>query len=175
MNVKNNVFKNTIVNKMNTSNQPLINKEFQDYYSQQICDTCGHNNTKAIFKNDLLNDPRLYNTKLQTKEDFHALCKRCAKEKKRIGTYENINKCFYPNKKIMLLKCFFDDNNEYKVVDDNENVAFDITDINAKVNTFWYDPVQFMRGVHSRYKQIENQFIERRGQIIKELMQKEVN
>jgi hypothetical protein len=150
---------------MNIQKQPIINETFQKHFSQQVCDLCGNNETSAIFKNDLLNDPRLYDVNSQTFNDFHSLCVECAREKTRVGTFENKHNRFYSNKEIIILKCFFDDANDYRVVDDNENMAFDPTDINAKINTFWYDPVKFMTKVHERYSQIHKQLIERHNQL----------
>jgi hypothetical protein len=115
----------------------LIRHDILKKNKQNNCVICG--TTSEIIcdhKNDLYNDVRVLNTATQLFEDFQALCNHCNLQKRQICKYECENQLIYSAKKIPQFSFYnFDFPWEKKVFDKN--------DINCKVGTYWYDPIEF--------------------------------
>lgn len=125
--------------------QRPIRKDIHEYHKQMGCVVCGsHSDLVTDHKNDLYNDVRVLDSKTQTVDDFQCLCNHCNLQKrqvskktkeigKRIGAME-----------IPSLAIFGID-----FVEGDER--FEVNDINAMVGTYWYDPVDFMKKLKSRF------------------------
>ena len=114
-----------------------IRKDIKDYYKKQPCCVCGRTSELVCdHKNDLYNDPRVLNSKTQTLADFQSLCNSCNLLKRQISKDTIKSGKRYGATNIPAMKPFGVD---FTIGDAN----FDISDINAMVGTYWYDPVDF--------------------------------
>ena len=102
------------------------------------CVVCGcTSNLVTDHKNDLYNDPRVLNTQTQTKEDFQCLCTHCNLQKRQIAIKTRKTEKRYGAINIPSVAIYGID-----FINGDEN--YNVTDINAMVGTYWYDPVAFM-------------------------------
>ncbi len=122
------------------NNRP-IRKDIKEHYRKEKCCACGRNTELVCdHKNDLYNDPRVLNTKTQTLDDFQSLCNSCNLLKRQVSKDSIKTGKRYGAKNIPSLKVYDID----FIVGDE---TFDITDINAMVGTYWYDPIAFHKGI----------------------------
>ncbi len=121
-----------------------IRKDIKDHYKKQPCCVCGRTSELVCdHKNDLYNDPRVLNTKTQTFADFQSLCNSCNLLKRQISKDTIKNGKRYGATNIPSMKPFGID---FTVGDEK----FDISDINAMVGTFWYDPIEFNKKISEK-------------------------
>lgn len=124
-----------------------INEGIKREIINSSCVNCGsHNDVICDHKNDLYNDSRVLNVKTQLITDFQALCNHCNLQKRQVCKKEKETKKLYSAKNIPRYKNLpFEFPWEKKI--------FDITDMNCKVGTYWYDPVEFEKNIYnySRY------------------------
>lgn len=122
--------------KINKTSRP-IRKDISKKIKENNCVVCG--STSDIIcdhKNDLYNDMRVLNTNTQIIDDFQSLCNHCNLQKRQICKLENSNEKIYSAKNIPQFSFYnFDFPWEKKFFDKN--------DINCKVDTYWYDPIEF--------------------------------
>ncbi len=114
--------------------------DIHDYHKSpdSCCVVCGSkSDLRTDHKNDLYNDPRVLDTKTQTKEDFQCLCNHCNLQKRQIlkKTMETGKR--YGATNIPSLSVFGID-----FIEGDE--TFDKNNVDAMVGTYWYDPVKFM-------------------------------
>lgn len=103
------------------------------------CVVCGSNTSIVIdHKNDLYNDPRVLDTKTQVMEDFQPLCTHCNLQKRAVSVKTRETGKRYPATNIPSLAVFGVD-----FVAGDE--TFDLSDVDAMVGTYWYDPVEFIK------------------------------
>jgi len=126
--------------RINNPKRP-INKNIHKIITNLSCVICGTKNTVCDHKNDLYNDSRVLDVKTQLISDFQPLCNHCNLQKRQVSKIEyKINK-IYSAKNIERYKIYpFEFPWEKKV--------FNINDINCKIGTYWYDPVEFDRNIY---------------------------
>lgn len=116
----------------------LIHKEI----IKQSCVICGTNSEIICdHKNDLYNDTRVLDTSTQKLSDFQPLCNHCNLQKRQICKEEEANQKIYSAKNIKRYQ-------QYRFEFPWEKKAFDITDINCKTDTYWFDPVEFENKIY---------------------------
>lgn len=113
-----------------------IRKDIKNYYSNFRCVKCNAKKTICDHKNDLYNDPRVLNTKTQTKEDFQPLCNNCNLRKRAVALKRDKEKKRQPPTPDILSI-----NGGINFTKGDEN--YDPNDPNALVGTYWYDPIAF--------------------------------
>ncbi len=119
-----------------TSNRP-IRKEIREHYLKSECVNCGSGSDLIIdHKNDLYNDPRVLCAETQEISDFQTLCNSCNLKKRAVST-----KVKETNKRIGATTIPMLEPFNVDFIGGNENL--DLSDPNAMVGTFWYDPVKF--------------------------------
>lgn len=123
-----------------------IRKDIQKEITKLSCVICGKKETICDHKNDLYNDSRVLDINKQLLEDFQPLCNHCNLQKRQIAKEEKLNMKLYSAKNIQRFKI-------YPFEFPWEKKLYDETDINCKVNTYWYDPVKFEENIYyySRY------------------------
>jgi len=127
-----------------------IRQDIRDYYIKQPCCVCGSSTElQCDHKNDLYNDPRVLSVKTQNRDDFQSLCTHCNDRKRQIMTRTKETCIRFPATDIPSLKPL-----GIKYIYGDE--TYDITDINAMVGTYWYDPVKFMSVVAEKMKNPTN-------------------
>jgi len=128
-----------------------IRADIHKYHKAMGCVVCGsHSDLVTDHKNDLYNDPRVLDSKTQTKEDFQCLCNHCNLQKRQVAKITVEKGKRVPATSIPSIAVFginFTTGSEKL----NEK------DINAMVGTYWYDPVDFMKKVKQLvlYKQLK--------------------
>lgn len=138
--------------RINDNSERPINKNYNDYYKNLPCVTCGSNSDLIVdHKNDLYNNELVLNTKTQKKEDFQTLCNHCNLQKRQICKKEKETNKIYSGLNIPMFEVFKDEpfvnNNKF----DWENENLDIKDKDSKKTSFWYDPVQFVINIKNMY------------------------
>lgn len=114
-----------------------IRQDIAKKVKSQSCVNCGC--TQALVcdhKNDFYNDKRVLNSKTQTIDDFQCLCTHCNLLKRQVCKDEKSNHKLHSAKLIPT----------YRVYDFEfpwEKKAFDLNDPDNKVDTYWYDPIEF--------------------------------
>ena len=120
-----------------------INNQIREQLKYHCCVICGSSSDLIIdHKNDMYNDDRIENTKLQLVDDFQVLCNHCNLQKRQISKNEKNNKKLYSAKNIPIYKIY---NFEFPW----EKKNFDENDIDCKKDTFWYDPIEFNHKLQS--------------------------
>ena len=117
---------------------------------KQSCVACGSNSDIICdHKNDLYNNPKVLNIRTQTLEDFQSLCNSCNLRKRQACKKEKELNKLYSIKNIPGYQV-------YKYDFPWEKIPYDITNPNIKLNTYWYDPIQFIGKIetYSKYKQV---------------------
>lgn len=122
-----------------------VRKDIRDFHYKKGCIVCGcHTGLVIDHKNDLYNDPRVLNTNTQLLDDFQCLCIHCNLQKRQVCKKTKETGIRYAATNIESLKIFGID-----FIDGDEN--FDKNDINALKGTYWYDPVEFMKFIKSKF------------------------
>jgi hypothetical protein len=114
-----------------------IREDIKKFFKNKNCVSCG-SSTDLIcdHKNDMYNDNDVLNIKTQKIEDFQSLCNHCNLQKRQVFKKEKELNKIYSAKNLDKFKVFpFEFPWEKK--------HFNITDINSKVDTYWYDPIEF--------------------------------
>ncbi len=120
----------------------IIRPDIKDYYDKQSCCVCGkYGNVETVFKNDLFNDERLFYHNSQRMDDFMSLCSSCIDTQIYAHQIEYETGQLYSIRNIKSLEPFV------QFMDWNDSAYFDINDIEAKINSYWYDPVAFMNRI----------------------------
>lgn len=135
--------------KINNDNRP-ISIAIKRYIKNQSCVVCGSNsNIICDHKNDLYNDHRVLNIRTQNIDDFQPLCNGCNLQKRQACKKEKELNKLYSIKNIPMFRVY---NYDFPW----EKTAYDITNPNIKLNTYWYDPIQFMGKIetYSKYRQV---------------------
>ena len=123
-----------------------IRKDIVAHYRNMTCVSCGsRSNIEIDHKNDLYNDPRVWDLNTQTLDDFQPLCKHCNDQKRQIVKRMKETNKRYGATNIPMLKCFGID-----YIKGDETV--DLNDPNWGIGSYWYDPVAFMDGVMDKIK-----------------------
>ena len=126
--------------RLNIQKRP-IRPDIQKQICSLNCVVCTTNSDIACdHKNDLYNDERVLNIKTQTINDFQPLCRHCNLRKRQISKDELSNNKLYTSKDIPSFKTY---SKLFPYGFPFEMKAFDIKDINLKVDTYWYDPIEF--------------------------------
>jgi hypothetical protein len=102
----------------------------------ESCVVCGTQQTVCDHKNDLYNDPRVLDMKTQTISDFQPLCNHCNLQKRQVCKREEQTHILYSAKKIKRYQKM-----PFEFPWEKKN--WDKDDIHCKVDTYWYDPVEF--------------------------------
>jgi len=122
-----------------------IHKDILSYYKKMSCVVCGTNsNLVCDHKNDLYNDPRVLDIKTQTLDDFQCLCNHCNLQKREISKKTKKSGKRFGATNIPSFVIFGID-----FVEGDE--TFDDKNINAMVGTYWYDPIEFIKKIKSRF------------------------
>lgn len=108
--------------------------------TSECCVVCGTRSTVCDHKNDLYNDERVLDVTRQTLSDFQPLCNHCNLQKRQVCRSEHLNKKLFSAKEIPRYRV-------YPFPFPWEKKPYDKEDINCKVDTYWYDPVEFDRKV----------------------------
>jgi hypothetical protein len=135
------------VHSLKTKNkQRPIRKDILEQIKKQNCVSCGSNSDIICdHKNDLYNDPRILNTKTQKIDDFQSLCNHCNLQKRQVSKKEKEDEKIYSAKRLEKFKVYeFDFPWEKK--------AFNMNNITTKLDTYWYDPIEFQRKVYNYSK-----------------------
>lgn len=118
-----------------------IREDIKKTIRKMSCVVCGTQETVCDHKNDFYNDDRVLNTKTQLITDFQPLCNHCNLQKKQIRKNEEKNKKLFSGKNIKRYTI-------YQFEFPWEKKAYDVTDINNKNGTFWFDPVEFDKNIY---------------------------
>lgn len=114
-----------------------IRNDIRKYFKNMPCIVCGNKDSIIDHKNDLYNDKRVLNVKTQEIDDFQALCNSCNLRKREICKKSKEIGKRYKATLIPMLSIFGID-----FIEGDENL--DISNPNAMVGTYWYDPKKFM-------------------------------
>ena len=127
------------------SNTPInrgIRKDIRTYYKNQPCVACGQKGScEADHKNDLYNDPRVISIKTQDYEDFQSLCPHCNTQKRQISKEERKDNRLYSAKNIPKYSIY-----PFEFPWEKKN--YDIQDKLCKVDTYWYDVMEFENKIY---------------------------
>ena len=121
----------------------IVNRPIREDIKKSICSNscvvCGSKSDIICdHKNDIYNDKRVLKTTTQVISDFQALCNHCNLQKRQIFKEETKNNKVYSAKNIPMYSLY---NFEFPW----EKKAFDKNDVYCKIDTFWYDPIEFER------------------------------
>ena len=128
-----------------------IRKDIRKYFDGCLCIVCGNSSIIIDHKNDLYNDPRVLNSNTQTKEDFQALCNSCNLRKRQVCKKTRELGKRYKATNIPMLKEFGID---FIKGDD----TLDLSNPDAMIGTYWYDPLEFMKYINTKKKGIKLKF-----------------
>ncbi len=119
-----------------------IRKDISSIIKKNSCVSCGSkNNIVCDHKNDLYNDTTVLNIKTQKLSDFQALCNHCNLQKRQICKEEIRNKKLYSAKNLEKYKIF-----PFEFPWEKKN--FDIEDYTTKIDSYWYDPIEFNKKIY---------------------------
>ena len=114
-----------------------INRDISLLIKMNSCVSCGsHSDIICDHKNDIYNDERVLNVKTQLLNDFQPLCNHCNLQKRQVFKDEVKNEKIYSAKNLQRY-------NVYLFEFPWEKKNFDTEDINTKIDTYWYDPIEF--------------------------------
>ena len=146
----NSIYINNFIKSGNDINN-IIRKDIKEYYDNMPCCVCGKDgNVETVFKNDLFNEERLFYHDGQQMNDFMSLCNTCVELKTYANEIELKTNQLYSIKNMKVLAPFV------KYMDWNDNACFDSNDSEAKVNSYWYDPVRFMNRIEMNVSRFVN-------------------
>lgn len=141
INKKGNSIVGIFVHRLNNikNNNRNIRKDIKDNLKNKKCVICGTSSDIIIdHKNDLYNDERVLNIETQTINDFQPLCNHCNLLKRQKHKEEILNKKIFSAKELPLFQIYnYNFPWEYK--------TYDEYDINLKKDTYFYDPIEFMK------------------------------
>jgi hypothetical protein len=122
--------------------QRPISQKIKNLIKINPCSSCG---TKSDLicdhKNYLYNDEKVLSLRTQKLEDFQSLCNRCNLLKRQACIYENKNNRLFSANNIPILNILG--------IFPWEKYAYSS---NVIINTFWYDPLEFMEKTKKYYK-----------------------
>jgi hypothetical protein len=126
--------------RLNITKRP-IKKEIDIEIKKNSCVSCGSNSDIITdHKNDLYNDDKVLDIHTQVIADFQPLCNHCNLQKRQICKDEVKNNRIYSAKNLQKYKVF---TFEFPW----EKKAFIIDDITTKLDTYWYDPIEFNKKI----------------------------
>jgi hypothetical protein len=118
-----------------------IRQDIKNHYKKMPCVHCGSKSDLVCdHKNDLYNDKRVLNTKIQTLDDFQSLCTHCNLQKRQIMKNTLKENKRYGATNIPMLK-------EFNIDFTSGDIYFDKNDINAMKGSYWYDPIDFIKKI----------------------------
>jgi len=117
-----------------------INANIHRIITSECCVVCGTHKTVCDHKNDFYNDDRVLDVNRQYISDFQSLCNHCNLQKRQVTKMEHLHKKLFSAKDIPRYRV-------YPFIFPWEKKLYDKEDINCKVDTYWYDPVEFDRKV----------------------------
>ncbi len=121
-----------------------IRSDIIGYYKNRPCCVCGSKSDLVCdHKNDLYNNPRVLDIKTQKTSDFQSLCSHCNLLKRQICKKAKETGKRYGASNIPSLACYGID---FTAGDEK----LDISNINAMIGTYWYDPVAFHKFVKKK-------------------------
>jgi hypothetical protein len=130
-------------------NKHTINKTIKEEIVKEPCVFCGKkDDINCDHKNDHYNDSRVLNTKTQKKDDFQPVCTSCNLKKREIYKKESNSGYLFDPRNIPHMKPLLD-----MIQDDilysefGVEREFNPNDIENKVDTYWYDPVEFIKKI----------------------------
>jgi len=127
--------------RLNKNKRP-IQLKIKRIINNMSCVVCGSNTDIVCdHKNDLYNDFRVLDINTQTINDFQPLCNHCNLVKRTICKKEIDNNKIYSAKNITRY-------NQYNIEFPWEKKNFDLQDPFCKVDTYWYDPVEFDKKIY---------------------------
>ena len=94
-------------------------------------------------KNDFYNDTNVLESKLQSINDFQCVCNSCNLFKRQIRINEKNNNKLHSAKDVMSQTLLYLFDFEFPW----EKKAYDDSDVSNKVDTYLYDPIEFVRKV----------------------------
>ena len=119
-----------------------IRKDIDAFFKKQRCVICGCNSDLTTdHKNDLYNDWRVLDSKTQILDDFQCLCRHCNLQKRQINKEEKRNRKVFSAKSLSRFKF-------YEFEFPWEKKVFDECSVDCKLDTYWYDPVEFEYKIH---------------------------
>jgi hypothetical protein len=129
-------------------NRPIKESILNEIRSKK-CVSCGTNSEIICdHKNDLYNDPRVLDTKTQLLSDFQPLCNHCNLQKRQIAKQESEYYLSDPDEaKVYAIKDIWEKYKIYPFEFTWENKKYNPDDIECKVGTYWYDPVEFEKNI----------------------------
>ena len=131
-------------NELNGHKRPIRQDIHKFYKENGRCIVCGSNSDLVTdHKNDLYNDPRVLDSKTQTKDDFQCLCNHCNLQKSAVEQKTRASGKRYGAINIPMLT-------GYGIDFISGDESYDKNDVNAMVGTFWYDPVEFMNKIKTK-------------------------
>ena len=126
----------------NIKKRPINKTIHKQITSGATCVVCGTSSDIVCdHKNDLYNDDRVLDVKTQTLEDFQPLCNHCNLQKRQICKEEELSEKLYSAKQIARYR-------QYDFEFPWEKKAYDRGLSSCKVDTYWYDPVEFNRKIY---------------------------
>lgn len=109
-----------------------VKKSIKDIIRKKNCVVCGSFSDICIdHKNDYYDDPKVLCLDTQVIDDFQPLCNHCNLQKRQVCKVEKETKKIYSAKNIPQFREFRFD--------------FPWEKTNAKSESYWYDPVEFVR------------------------------
>lgn len=163
------IFVHSIKNKNNSKR--LINKDISRCIKSNPCVSCGSTNDIVCdHKNDLYNDERVLDIYSQSIDDFQPLCNHCNLQKRQICKEEKENKKLYSAKRFRKYSIF-----PFEFPWEKKN--FDLSDIDTKKDSYWYDPVEFNNKIYKYMKFVLPiiEEIKRKDDIIVQLKKLNIN
>ena len=114
-----------------------IRKDIKKLFKDKNCVSCG-SATDLIcdHKNDMYNNNDVLNISTQKIEDFQSLCTHCNLQKRQIFKKEKELNKIYSAKNLDKFKIF-----PFEFPWEKKN--FNINDTYCKIDTYWYDPIEF--------------------------------
>lgn len=129
-------------NRYETATRP-IRTDIRRRLAGAACVVCGSTSQVVVdHKNDMYNDPRVLNVHTQTMNDFQCLCTHCNLQKREVSKKTKMSGIRYGATNIPHLAVFGIDFVEGGSV-------YDRDDIDAMKGTFWYDPIAFVKALHT--------------------------
>lgn len=109
---------------------------------QNRCVFCHRSNELIVdHKNDFYNDANVLESKLQSINDFQCVCNSCNLFKRQIRINEKNNNKLHSAKDVMSQTLLYLFDFEFPW----EKKAYDDSDVSNKVDTYLYDPIEFVR------------------------------